>query len=87
MKIKELRKFLKKYPEDMDIMVLCDEFGCYHPLEKRRIKNKTLWFGHTSMDVKRLKRGEYPGSPKWRVKYSFFEECDVKEKRKVLVIE
>jgi hypothetical protein len=83
MKIKELSKILKKYPEDMDVMVLCDEFGYYHPLERRRIKNKMLWFGHTSMDVKRLKRSEYPGPPKWRVKYSFFEECDVKEKKKV----
>ena len=87
MKIKDLISLLKKYPKELDIMVLVDEFGCYYPLENRRIKKKTLWLGHTSMDVKRLKRCEYPGPPKWRVKYSFFENCDVKEKRKVLVIE
>lgn len=87
MKIKELSKILKKYPQDMDVMVLADEFGYYYPLEKQRIKSKTLWLGHTSMDVKRLKRCEYPGLPKWREKDCFFEKYDVKEKRKILVIE
>ena len=71
----------------MDIMVLCDEFACYHPLEKIRIKKKTLWLGYTSNDVKHLKRCEYPGIPKWREKNSFYGECEIKEKRSVLVIE
>ena len=87
MKVKELSKILKDYPEDMDIMVLCDEFGCYYPLEKTRLKKKTLLLGHTSMDVKRLKKCEYSGPPKWREKHNFYDNCEVKEKRKILVIE
>ena len=87
MKVKELSNILKRYPEDMDIMVLVDEFGCYYPLENKRIKKKTLWLGHTSMDIKHLKRCEYPGSPKWREKDRFYAMCDIKEKRKMLVVE
>jgi len=87
MKIKELIKVLNKYPQDMDIMVLADEFACYYTLEKRRIKKKTLLLGHTAMDVRRLKRCEHPGPPRWREKHQFFGECDIKDKRNILVIQ
>jgi len=86
MNIKDLIEFLQKCPPELDVLVLADEFACYYPLEKEMLKTKNLCLGHTEQDVKKIKRCEYPGSPKWREKDWFHGKCDIKKKRKVLTI-
>ena len=91
MKIKELIKILKKYPQELDIMLLADEFLCYYPLKRGRMSVKILLLGHNEHDLKRIQQrikdgNNEPIEPRWREKDWFFGKSEIKEEKKVLTL-